>query len=42
MGVSTVNCIAHDPCLVLSESDSNLYTKFEYYEKKIHRKPRNL
>ena len=26
-----------DPCLVVSESDSKLYTNFEFCEEKIHR-----
>jgi hypothetical protein len=27
----------YDPCLVLSESDSKLYTNFEFCEQKHHR-----
>ena len=30
MGASMVKWIAHDPCLVLSDSDSKLYTNFEF------------
>ena len=34
MGASVVKWTTHDPCLVLSESDSTLYTNFEYCEEK--------
>ena len=35
MGASTVKWTCPDPCLVLSESDSKLYTNFEFCEEKI-------
>jgi hypothetical protein len=34
MGASTVEWTTHDPCLVLSESDSILCIIFEFCEKK--------
>ena len=34
MGASTVKWTTHDPCLVLSESDSFLCTNFEFCEQK--------
>ena len=34
MGASTVKWIALDPYLVFNESDSNLYTNFEFCEGK--------
>ena len=33
MGASTIKWTAPDPCLVFNESDSKLYTNFEFYEK---------
>ena len=33
-GASILKWIALDPCLVFSESDSKLYTKFEFCEEK--------
>ena len=35
MGASMVKWTAHDPYLVFSESDSKLYTYFEFCEEKI-------
>ena len=34
MGASTVKWTTLDPCLVFSESDSKLYTSFEFCEEK--------
>ena len=31
-----------DPCLVFNESDSKLYTKFEFCEEKNHRQIKNI
>ena len=33
---------SHDPCLVLSESDSKLYSNFEYCEERNHRHWKNI
>jgi hypothetical protein len=41
-GASTVKWIAPDPCLVLSESDSKLYSNFELCEEKILDTSRNI
>ena len=35
MGASTVKWTTLDPCTGLSESDSKLYTNFEFCEEKI-------
>ena len=42
MGGSTVKWTSHDPYLVLSESDSKLYTHFEFCEKKNHKHWKNI
>jgi hypothetical protein len=42
LGASTVKWTTSDPCLVLSESDSILHIKFEYYEVKNHRHFKNI
>ena len=36
VGACTVKWTNPNPTLVLSESDSTLYTKFEFYEEKNH------
>ena len=36
-GASMVKWTARNPCLVLSESDSKLYTSFKFCEEKNHR-----
>ena len=42
MGANTVKWTAFDPCLGSSESDSNLYTNFEFCDEKIHRHSKNI
>ena len=42
MGASTVKWTTLDPCLGLSESDSKLYTNFEFYEIEIHKYLENI
>ena len=37
LGASTIKWTTLDPCLVFSESDSKLYTNFEFCEEKNHR-----
>ena len=41
-GASTVKWTTHDPCLVVSKSDSKLYTNFEFCEEKNHRNLKNM
>jgi hypothetical protein len=36
LGASTIKCTTLDPCLVFKESDSKLYTYFEFCEEKNH------
>ena len=41
-GASTVKWIAPDPCPMLSESDSKLYSNFELCEEKILDTSKNI
>ena len=42
MGASTVEWTTHDPCMVLSESESILCIIFEFCEEKNHKHLRNI